>query len=84
MVCEEYEQIVEFSFNSKQERFVVRFLNGKSYSLDITDLPKKMQTKKPSWDETKMSLNRNALLVVVGRDIREIPAHMIHARGREL
>lgn len=80
----EYECIVEFSFNPKQERFVVRFLDGKSYALDITNLPKKMQTKKPEWETAYLSGDKSALVLEVGKEVREIPAFMIHSRGQEV
>lgn len=85
-MLQEYEYIVEFSFNPKQEKFVVRFLDGKSYALDISSLPKKMQTKKPAWEETYLSGSRNALVTVAGngKEIREIPAFIIHAKGKEV
>ncbi|MHA2279523.1 MAG: hypothetical protein ACXAC5_01340 [Promethearchaeota archaeon] len=81
---QEYECIVEFSFNPKQERFVVRFLDGKSYALDIIDLPKKMQTKKPAWEDTYLAGNKSALVIEAGKEIREIPAFMIHSKGKEV
>lgn len=81
---QEYERIVEFSFNPKEERFVIRFLDGSSYSLGITDLPKKMQTKKPKWEDAALSDDRVAIMVNVGNEVRIIPSHMIHARGQVL
>ncbi len=83
---QEYEHIVEFSFNPKQEKFVVRFLDGKSYAIEITALPKKMQTKKPVWAEAYLSGSRDAIVTVTGNgnEVREIPAFMIHAKGREV
>jgi len=80
----EYETIVEFSFNPKQERFVVRFLDGNSYTLDTADLPKKMQTKKPDWANAYLSGNRSSLVVRSGKEIKEIEAFMIHSKGKEL
>lgn len=77
----EYEIIVEFSYNEKQEVFVVRFLNGASYCLSVTSLPKKMQTKKPEWPNAELSPGRTSLVLTMEKEIREIPAHMIHARG---
>jgi len=79
---EEFELIVEFSYLPKQGKFVVRFLDGSSYALDIIDLPKKMQTKKPAWEETSLSPTRNSLIIIVGNEIRQIYSHVIHARGR--
>lgn len=83
---QEYEHIVEFSFNPKQEKFVVRFLDGKSYVLEITALPKKMQTKKPAWKDAYLSGSRDAIITVAGngKEVREIPAFIIHAKGKEV
>ena len=83
---QEYEHIVEFSFNPKQEKFVVRFLDGKSYAIKISALPKKLQTKKPSWEDAYLSGPRDAIITVTGsgNEIREIPAFMIHAKGKEI
>lgn len=81
---QEYERIVEFSFNPKEGRFVVRFLDGSSYSLGISSLPKKMQTKKPNWEEASLSEDHTSILVNVGKEVRVIPSHMIHARGQSL
>lgn len=80
----EYECIVEFSFNAKSERFVVRFLDGNSYALDVANLPKKMQTKKPDWEGTYLSGDKSALIIRAGKEIREIPAFMIHSKGKEI
>lgn len=85
-MSQEYEYIVEFSFNPKQEKFVVRFLDGKSYALEISALPKKMQTKKPSWGTAYLSVSRDAIVTVAanGNEVREIPAFMIHSKGKEV
>lgn len=80
----EYERIVEFSFHPKDERFVVRFLDGSSYLLNVSDLPKKLQTKKPAWEEAVLSDDKSSLLVVSGSGLKEVPSHIIHARGTVL
>lgn len=77
----EYASIVEFSYNKREEQFVIRFLDNNSYVLKITELPKKMQTKKPKWEETRLSTDRGSLLVPVGNDFRPIPFNVIHSRG---
>ncbi len=86
MVTAEYESIVEFSFNPKQEKFVVRFLDGKSYALEITAMPKKMQTKKPDWENSYLSGSHDAIVVIAasGKEVREIPAYVIHSKGKEV
>lgn len=81
---QEFERIVEYSFNSKSDCFVVRFLDGSSYLLNINDLPKKMQTKKPAWEDTVLYKNKTAIIVQAGGDLRQIPSHVIHARGKLL
>lgn len=81
---EDFEKIVEYSYNQRQKRFVVRFLDGKSYTLDIVDLPKKMQSKKPDWEKVSISGERNSLIVLANNEVREIPSHLIHAKGKEL
>lgn len=78
----EYQSICEFSFNKKLEQFVVRFLSGESYVLSVCNLPKKLQTKKPKWEEAYLSDSQEAILVLAGNDVREIPAHIIHSRGK--
>jgi hypothetical protein len=80
----EYEQIVEFCFLPKEEQFVIRFLDNTSYVLRVADLPKKMLTRKPLWENATVSKDRNALLVLAGSEFREVPAHVIHSRGRLL
>lgn len=81
---QDYEHIVEFSYNPKQEKFVVRFLDGKSYSLETSALPKKMQTKKPAWENAYLSGPKDAIILIAGKEVREIPAFMIHAKGKEV
>ena len=84
MSNEEYTIIVEYSFNPRQQSFVVRFLNGESYSLKITDLPKKMLTKKPVWDSTHLNDSKTALIYNAGEEMRQIMFHVIHSRGKKL
>jgi len=80
----EYETIVEFSFNTKQDTFVVRFLSGESYALKTADLPKKLQTKSPEWDKSVLSKERTSLIFPAGKEWRQIPSHTIHSRGKLL
>jgi len=82
----EYEHIVEFSFNPRPEKFVVRFLDGKSYVLEVSALPKKMQTKKPAWKDAYLSVSKDAIVTTAGngKEVREIPAFIIHAKGKEV
>jgi hypothetical protein len=82
----EYETIVEYSYNERQDAFVIRFLDGSSYCLKILDLPKKMQTKKPIWSKTILSPSRSTLFVPMekGKEIREIPSHIIHSHGNAI
>lgn len=81
---EDYEQIVEFSFNEKAANFVVRFLDGESYVLDASNLPRKLQTKKPNWKKCIVSPGRGALLLQMEKEIREIPSFLIHSKGRKI
>ncbi len=80
----EYERIVEFSYHNKHKRFVIRFLDGTSYVLNIENLPKKLLTRKPDWENTYLSSDRCRLLVTAGEDVRQIPAHIIHSRGKNI
>ncbi len=84
MPIEEYEYIVEYSYNPRQEKFVVRFLDGKSYAILTSDFPKKMQSKKPAWEEASLSGDKGSLSVIAGNEVREIPAYLIHSKGKEL
>lgn len=84
MPIEEYEYIVEYSYNPRQDKFVVRFLDGRSYSILVTDLPKKMQSKKPAWGEASLAVDKSSLSVIAGDEVREIPAYLIHSKGKEL
>lgn len=79
---QEYEIIVEYCYHPKLEHFVVRFLDGSSYILEIIDLPKKLQTKKPNWEETVLTKEKNAILVTAKKDVRKIPAYLIHSVGK--
>lgn len=83
-MVEEFERVVEYSFNPKSECFVVRFLDGSSYLLSVADLPKKMQTKKPGWEYAVLNEERTAIIVQAGDDLRQIPSHVIHSRGKLL
>ena len=83
-ILREFEFIVEYSYQSKNKQFVVRFLDGSSYLLKIEDLPKNLQTKKPEWDESKLSATKNSIEFTANGEKREIPFHMIHARGTVL
>lgn len=78
----EYQSICEFSYNKKLEQFVIRFLSGESYVLPVSDLPKKLQSKKPKWEEAYISDSRESIMVLAGNDLREIEAHIIHSRGK--
>ena len=80
----EYERIVEYSFNPKQETFVIRFLSGESYALEVSELPKKMLTKKPDWENSYLSNEKDSIIFPAGKDLRMIAAHVIHARGKLL
>jgi hypothetical protein len=81
MAAPEYEIIVEFSFNTKTESFVIRFLTGESYMLPVSELPKKLQTKRPAWEEAEISPSKTAIMFKAGHEMREIPAHIIHSKG---
>ena len=82
---QEFEFIVEFSYNPKQETFVVRFLSGESYALGLEQLPKKLLTKKPKWKDTVISSERNSLYIPAGKDeMKVIEAHIIHSKGKLL
>lgn len=77
----EYAVIVEYSYDPKNEQFVVRFLDNSSYVIKVTELPQKMQARKPDWENTVLSEKRDALMVPSGAGYREIQFHVIHARG---
>ena len=81
---QEFAHIVEFSYQSKTEQFVVRFLNNNSYTLKTSDLPKKLQTRKPKWEEAIKSPDGSSILVQAGEDWRQIPFHIIHSRGKQI
>ena len=80
----EYEQIVEYCYHPKEEQFVIRFLDNSSYVLRVADLPKKMLTRKPDWENATVTPERSGLLVQAGDEFREIPAHIVHSRGHLL
>jgi len=81
MDSREYAHIVEFSYNPREEQFVIRFLDNSSYVLKIVDLPKKFQTKKPKWRESKLSSDHSGIIIQAGGDLRMIPFNIIHSRG---
>jgi len=81
---EEISQIVEFSFNSKLDQFVIRFLNNNTYILKIEDLPKKLQTRKPDWENAVLSPSKGSLIVEAGKELRQVPFHTIHSRGKQI
>lgn len=80
----EYEVIVEYSFNPKTESFVVRFLSGESYALKVSDLPKKMCTKKPDWNSTRLSDDKQSILYDASGETRQLIAPVIHSKGKLL
>lgn len=80
----EYQHIVEFSYQQKEEKFVVRFLDGSSYSICVEDLPKRLKSKKPKWEEAALSDDRTGLIIKAGTDTRIMPSHIIHSRGNVL
>jgi hypothetical protein len=59
-------------------------LSGESYVLKTGDLPKKLQTKKPDWENTTLSEDKTAIVFQAGKDLRQIPFHTIHSRGKLL
>jgi hypothetical protein len=81
---QEFECIVEFSYNNKSDCFVVRFLDGSSYILKTENLPKKMQTKKPEWELAVLNEDKSGIIVKAGDDLRLIASHVIHSRGKLL
>lgn len=80
----ENEQIVEFSYNSQQEHIVARFLNGESFIVRISDLPKKLQSKHPLWEKMQLWNDRSRLLVSANSEIREVTSKIIRERGINL
>ena len=81
---EEIKKIVEFSYQPKLNQFVVRFLDGNTYALKTVDLPKKLQTRKPKWAEAVLSPSHSSIIFEAGKDLRQIPFHTIHSRGRKI
>lgn len=79
-VPEEYEKVVEFSFIAKQNKFVVRFLNGDSYALSICNLPPNLQ-QKVNWEETFLDKDKTTLVVKNKRSFIKIPSYIVHAKG---
>ena len=84
MIQEEFAKIVEYCFYPDPPKFVVRFLDGTSCLVAVHDLPKKYQTKRPAWDRARLSADKSTLLVRCGREIRRLPAHVIHSKGKEI
>lgn len=80
----EYEKIVEFSYNEKQDCFVIRFLDGSLYVLKTENLPQKIKKNKPDWTATYLKNNQSGLIVVSGKEKREIEPYVIHTRGLPL
>lgn len=82
---QESEQIVEFSYNPQHEQIVARFLNGDSFLVKITSLPKKLQSKHPNWDRMQLFIDRSRLLVTANNsELREIPSKLIRQRGSQI
>lgn len=58
--------IVEYSFNPKSSCFVVRFLDGSSFVLKTSNLPKKVQFNKHlDWESTQLLPSKNGLFVPI-------------------
>jgi len=78
----EFERIVEFSYQKKTKHFVVRFLEGQTYKLSLEDLPPKLLTKQPEWQEASLSDDRTSIQATCSDgEIKTIPYHIIHANG---
>jgi len=80
----DFEQIVEFSFQSRQQKFVVRFRDATTYIVAIDDLPKRLKTKNPDWENATLSDDKCSLVVVAKGEERIIPAHLLHAHGKSI
>ena len=77
----EYTYITEYSFDIKNEHFVVRFLDGTSYILKISDLPAKLQTHKPKWEHAILSDDHSCLIVKAGKSFKNIPFNIVYSKG---
>lgn len=82
VIPSETNQIREYCFIPKQQRFVIRFLSGESFALSVNDLPKKLQSKKPKWEDARLSEDQTYLIVAAGNDIRQIPARIVQTKGK--
>lgn len=82
LATKECDQIIEFSFNSKQKSFVIRFLDGSSYLLKISDLPRRLIGNSPDWNSARADQSKTALLVNTSKEVRVINAKTIHNRGK--
>jgi len=78
----EFHTIVEFSFNSKKELFVVRFKDGTILKVPINHLPSEFRLKKITWEQTELNENATALKISAGRKKLEIPAFVLYSSGR--
>lgn len=78
-------RIVEFSFNSKINQFVVRFITGDIYLFNIKKLPKNMLTKNPVFAESFLNPEQNIIVFRAGVDIiRGISAILIKEAGKKM
>jgi len=74
-------KIVEFSYNSDQQKFIIRLLSGKIFALSISDLPQKFRTKKTDWDNTVLLPNRSSLVVPIGNEGKMISSVLVQEKG---
>jgi len=80
----EYQHITEHCFLSKNRRVVAHFLDGSCFYINIDDLPKDLQAKKLDWANSVLSDDKKEILVSDGQGLRSLPAHLFHAKGKEL
>lgn len=86
----EFETIVEFSYNEKQNAYVVRFLDGTLYIINIDNMPHKLKLKNQNidWSSAIISTDKKCLEITIPgkkkNSVLQIPSHIIHSRGDQI
>ena len=79
------DRITEFSFNAKNNQFVVRFINSETYVLNIKKLPKNILTKNPDFSNCFLNPKQNIIVFQAGTDIiRGISSIVVKTLGKEV
>ena len=80
----EFHTIVEFSYNTKKDTLVLRFLDGTCLRVPIEHLPNKYQIKAANWEKAELNKEKTALFIPAGKKELQVPAFVLYTAGKIL